>query len=148
MLGGKQVCSSPWNNQQLGQTIHLQTGSSLLPGLWFGTWLHYHGRYIFGKMWIRQVNNFLLHGLQPLWWWLRLCTEPVTSSSHQLLESPQRNWIFPGFYDGKVIFPQSHLSNDWGAATCCIHNPAVTYFNLGCVFEHCWTPTKSAPKWK
>lgn len=30
---------------------------------WFLIWLHYHGRYIFGK--IRQVNNFLLHDLQP-----------------------------------------------------------------------------------
>lgn len=40
------VCSSLWNNQHR-HTIHLSTGSLVLPALGCGTWLHYHGRYIF-----------------------------------------------------------------------------------------------------
>lgn len=146
MLGGRQVCSSPWRNQQPRHTIHLCTRSLFPPGLWFGTWFNYHRRYIFGKMWIRWIISFCM-AFSLLQWLPRLCTEPLTFSIHQLLELSQRNRIVPGFYNGKDIFPQSHPFNGWGAARCCIHSPVVTYFNLGTVFEHCWTPTKAAPKW-
>lgn len=95
----------PWNNQQHRHTIHLCTGSLFLTGLWFGTWLHSHGRYIFGKMWIRQVNNFLLCGLQP----------PVVAAQalHRATDiqhppdpwdPPQKIGLFQAFMMEKIFF--------------------------------------------
>lgn len=51
-----------------------------------------------------KIHFWIISFCMALWWQPRLCTEPRTLSTQQLLESPQRNWIVPGFYNGKYIF--------------------------------------------
>lgn len=100
---------------------------SLLFDLRLGSTIMEHtflGKCVIGRWIISFCMAFSL-----LWWLPRM----LTFSIHQL-KSSQRNWIALCFYDGKYIFPQSHPSNGWRAAVCCIYSPAVIYFNPGSVF--------------